>query len=455
MPCLSFPVALALSSLPGSPRWGPGATPAPSEILAPRGSLSEGVELLAPARIADHDRLPLRVKWACDGSFAAYVGYRGDDRFPVLHGDVITEGEAYDFANPPRLAPEAPRVAFRVGRRVGPREEKWWVWLDGEPMHEEDWIGALAFSRDGEGLAYWAQPGARLDDTGAYESRQLILRHIGGKTVRRPMEWDEATALTPPVFDSGKPYSFALENGQWFAVGRGRKRFEALSEGYTTVSGLQVARGGKTIAFGAQVYELQRGNRQALLRVVVGEEHLASSYVATYGPALSPDGKHVAYKYVSWAPLMGICIDKETGKEPGFHYVSQAVWSPKGKRVAFVSVADAEGVDPRHVNTLQEYEPREGSWQLSLMERKGGAVTTGPKGFERLRSLTFGPDGERVAARALSEEGWHMVLFDLEGQVVFAGPGHDEVGIPRWTEAGLAYGVRDDRELAWALVSLE
>ncbi|MEL6904091.1 MAG: hypothetical protein AAFP22_01715 [Planctomycetota bacterium] len=442
------------------------AAEAPQETVAPLGELAEGCALAADTGFKSPDRLPLRVRWSSDGSLAAYIGFRGEggaERVPVVQraGEEPLVGDVYDFVDPPTIAADVPRVAFRVGNTVSKKQERWWVWLDGEPKCGEDWLGAVALSPDGARIAYWAQPGAKLEASGAYAQKPLVLRvHDASKKNRkakRPRLWDDARALEAPVFtrDSERVFGLALEDGRWYAVGRGRKGFETIGEGTLSAADLQVAKGGKVLVFSALTQQLIAGVNQQGHHVVVAGEVVPTQHVRTGYGSPTPDGKRLAHAFMSFAGVMGVTIEDGKGKPPGFDHVGRAAWDPKGTRVAFASVTRSGGVDGEALTLKGAFEPRGGEWRLTQWTRRGKEHTS-TDAFERVRDPVYAPKGDRVAVRALDEKGWRAVVFDLDGAVVARGPAHAEVGLPRFTADGAAvvYGVRDERALGWATLAL-
>ncbi len=455
-------LAATLLLSPPAPGTTSPATEDGTEVAVALGTIPESLALSPAKKFKAADRLPLRVRWSSDGTVAAYVGYRGTDgseSVPVLHrsGEDATVGEAYDFIDPPVVAKNAPHVAFRVGKTRSKKKERWWVWLDGKPVHQEDWIGAVALSPDGQRVAYWAQPGAELEEGGAYARKPMVLRAPGKKKVRKPKKWEDSRALQAPVFsdDSKKVFGLGMENGRWFAVGKGRKSFEALGSGHAYAGHLQVAKGGKALAFSALAEERVNGTIQQGQRVIKDGEIVPTSHVRTGYPALSRDGKRVAQKYVSFSMTMGIVIEEGLGKEPGFDYVGRPVWDPKGSRVAFASVTDAGGVDRDALTHKGEMEPREGDWRLTQWTRKGKAMTSS-ESWERVRNPVYSESGDMVTARVLDDEGWRVVVLDLAGKVLVQGPAHMEVGSPRFAAdaRSVTYGARDDRTLSSVTMSI-
>src|SRR5687768_16810273 len=69
------------------------------------------------------------VVWSPEGSAVGYVGEAGDVPYPVV-GDQV--GEPYHYASPPTFSADGKHCAFRVGKRIEDRKERWWVLLDGK-----------------------------------------------------------------------------------------------------------------------------------------------------------------------------------------------------------------------------------------------------------------------------------------------------------------------------------
>lgn len=69
--------------------------------------------------------------------------------------------------------------------------------LDGKPVAEHDWIGAIAVHPTGQGVAYWAGDGVRVSPQGPYTGGRDALRW-GRREIAAVAEHGDY--LTPPAF---------------------------------------------------------------------------------------------------------------------------------------------------------------------------------------------------------------------------------------------------------------
>lgn len=141
------------------------------------------------------------VVWSPDGARVAYVGWKGGRLIPVV-GEV--QHGAYDYVSGPVLDERGECVVFRVGKRTGKASETWWVLVNGQELGKEDWIGEVGVSSDGQRIAYWTQPGAKIEDDGAYNrGRQVLV--VGARkndkwSFHAGDDWEDARSLVPPLF---------------------------------------------------------------------------------------------------------------------------------------------------------------------------------------------------------------------------------------------------------------
>ena len=150
---------------------GIGALPQAQEKLI--AVVPDGIELAGPPmtgpdgkKVSDVSRIVFRP----DGGQVAYVGFKGGRSCPVIG---TTVGETFDYLSAPVFGGD--HVFFRAGNRTSPTTEKWWIHADGKKTGEEDWIGAIACNADGSQLAYWVQPGAKIEASGIYSRPNLVL----------------------------------------------------------------------------------------------------------------------------------------------------------------------------------------------------------------------------------------------------------------------------------------
>jgi hypothetical protein len=392
------------------------------------------------------------IAFAPDGSRVAFQGVKGDKQFAVVDGVL---GEAFDFVDAPVFGASADRLVFRVGNRISKKAEKWWLLSDGERIAESEWIGAPAWSPDGKRLAYWTQPGAKLDAKG---------ERIGGGMVfvvdgKKGEKWRDADALTAPVWsdDSKHVATSALKNDEWCVLVDGKvvgttsiftERMRApgappAPQGLrSAILDFVFSPGGAHFAYSRlEPFEIQRGDvksQAATWRVVYDEAPQMGEFEAAGSPTFSPDGKRFAYKVYSFAQGHGVVLDF---KPPTYAAgpIAQLTFSPDSKRFAYVIAKGADKPGDAKVSRSDERSMVGGKWSLVLDE------AADERTFDEIRDLTFSPDSKRTAYRARQGDKW----FIVSGRWSVGGDG--ELSAPHFSADGLAvgYGSRQGSSLAW------
>src|SRR5262245_35438928 len=292
-------------------------------------TIPEGIALTGPP-ITDPDGRPVanvsEVVFRRDGGQVAYVGFKGGKSCPVVGSAV---GEPFDYLSTPIFGGE--HVFFRAGNRTSPTTEKWWVLGDGKKTGEEDWIGAISCNADGSQLAYWIQPGARIEASGAYSRSNLIL--VVGK--KRGQKWADAESLTEPSFspDGSRVLTAAMKGSLWFPLIASAKGEETRGPGYGVVSGFAWRPDGQEIAYAAMAADPKAARRQpkgppgdpglpSKLVIVYGKDVFGKKYDCAGTPVFSADGKKIAYKVMKGSKL-GVAIGADESVEPRFDYVGR------------------------------------------------------------------------------------------------------------------------------------
>lgn len=257
--------------------------------------------------------------------------------------------------------------AFAYSAKDG---EKEWVVLNRERGEAYDWVyGPPRFSPDGKSLAYTARNGKRC----------FVI--LDGKKIA---EWEHAKY---PIFSpDGQRLAYVVTMGEhWFVV-VGEKRYRPFD--YVSDRSLVFSPDGSRVAYIA---------RKAEKEFVVIDEQPGEAFNGILFPQFSADGTSIAYIAGSQANRPMVVVDGKKQKE--YDYISDLVWGPHGK-VAYFAAED-------HVRLLVEGD----------RERRIGCL--GREAFTSVMSLTFSPDGQRIAYRVSfgHEKETMGPIYDLAGKM--------------------------------------
>ena len=417
-------------------------------------TIPDGISLEGP-RMTDPNGNPHQVVhrpvWSPDGRRVAFVGQGAEGAHPVIGEEV---GEHYDYVNAPVFSEDGEHVVFRVGSRTSKKKESWSVLYDGEEIDDEDWIGAVSIAPDGEALAYWTQPGAKIEASGAYDRGDQVLMMLerSGKKwkQRKSSKFRDARSLVAPVFsaEGDDVLSVCMDGGSWCAVTfeRGKKKAKTHGEFFFCGNDMAMSADGKSWAITAMpegaFTSLGPGGSPAEAVFQDGEP-LAGDYEASGCPVFVPDGNEIAYK-IQLEGKFGIGFDGEEEVEPQFDFVQAPVFDPDGAHIAFVAVDGSESRDAHPVSRVAESNVTGGRRSVVRKQLGEPELVRGAEWLEVDR-IVFSPDSEQLAYAARSSAGWQVVLDEVPGPI------HDEVGRLRFSEDSgqLVYGSRDDRELWW------
>lgn len=400
-----------------------------------------------------------RVVYGPRGERVAYVGEREGKTHAVIGEEVL---DNYGYISPPIFNATGETVIFRVGHRKSKTKEEWWVLVNGEKIGKADWIGSPAISPDGTRIAYWTQPGAKVLKDGPYKrsDQVLVVQTKNGKKwkSKKGSKWDDAHSLSPPSFsaDGSKITSLAMDKNKWWVVQMSKKEKE-LSKGDSMISDLVLDEAGKTFAFtsfdssgsgrtgGMPAFPGGGGFPGTKMIVVWGKLSLGTRYDTAFAPALSPDGKQLAFKAIE-GEAMGVVWEGGEGLTKTYEFVHRPFFAPDGKRLAYVVTEGAELDDYFRRTSFGDTQIKGGESFLATQRRAGRKIEheEGAKWLE-IRYPAFSPDGEHLAYAGRSEEGWTLVVDEQPG------PFAEDVGPPRFSADSefVGHGMRQGKELWW------
>lgn len=420
--------------------WMQSGPPEPA-LLA---TLPEDVELIRPAYVDPNGvKRRDRSRPVFDDAVTrvAYSAWRGKKQVAVVGDAVVGE---FDYLGWPLVPPAGQPVLFRAGDQASATTEKWWILVDGKKQHPEDWIGAVAASRDGARRAWWTQPGARIGRTGAYDRGKQVLV-VDGK---RGGKWDDADSLTPPLFspDGSKVAAVAARAGLWFPIVVSKKGEKAVAGEWGYVQDLAWSPDSGELVFSASLREdggipglppgvTIPGMKPMKSVIVAGSRTFGRAFDACSAPVWSPDGRQVAYRF-SAGGKSGLAVGDEERVPARFDRVESITWSDDSKHVACAVAVAATTTSDDPARFDFDAAGMVAAWQVAIDGRLSGE-------FDRIEQVAIAPGAGLVAFAAMRDGAWHVVAGERR-----SGP-FDDVGPPRFTPDGghLVFGALAGREL--------
>ena len=382
------------------------------------------------------------LRWSPDGRRVAYAGVRAGAWFPVV-GDELGDA-SFRYVSAPRFGGQ--HVFFHVARTKSESEQESWLWVDGQRVGPEDWMGPFAVSADGERVAFWTQPGARYGNAVpavAAKHHLVVVREVKRDTwraTRARTEW-VACGAPAPLFleDDETVLTCALKPAGWVPLTAKGKRERELSDPVATLLDLDASPDGKRLAL---LFREAGGTDAAL---TFRDRPLGEAYADPSLPTVGPDGRRVAFA-IGVEGGRTVALDgEETEYAPRGDHVTALAFDPEGRRVAFVAVvggreaADAPGV-------LEA-----GAWFVCVRPVEGDDPWTEEQRFLEIRDLTWSAGGTHLAYAARGEDGWRIVAGERES------PPFDDVGAPRFApdDSTVGFGARSGDELWWRVLPLD
>lgn len=455
-------------------------------------TLPKGVELAGPSYVDPNGATRIdRAELVFDEAVTrvAFAGWRGARSVACIGGDVVGE---FDYLAWPLVPPAPHPILFRAGDRAGKQREKWWIVRDGKKGSAGDWIGALACSPDGARVAWWEQPGARLDGDGVYTGGKQVLK-LDGKVLGK---FEEAESLAPPLFSADGSRVAAIVVEQGFRAALFGRKTELFSDGKRTLRDLAMAHDGSRLAWCegtlpatlppsafasfeglGMSFELVTFERGAGERVA-GERRWGAQLGSCAAPVFSPDGASIACKYfaverAAAAPrgaspfasprgLLGLAVDGEARGEAAFLALDPPLFSPDGRRLAAAACLPTAAAAAAQRNAIEFVARDYDRERVAALVAAGHAAwhvwrdgTTG-EAWDDVACLAFSPDGERLAWAGRRGGQWHVVV---DGEPLAGVGPFEQVGPLHWLHssaggATLRFGALEGREIVRRIVAV-
>ena len=385
-----------------------------------------------------------------DGRFVVYCAFRGA-RGVAMVGDRIV-GE-FDYLHDPVVDVLREHHAFRAGNRIKPDKERWFAIVDGESGKAYDWIGDVALGRGGV-PAFWEQPGAKVENDGAY-SRSELQFHVGARVGKKH---DDGLSLMLPAWsaDGTKVATAAGRGSAWSLLIADAKAERLDKKSFTFVEDVAISPDGKRVA--ATVVEggppmepgepplpgMDAGKHM----LIVDGERVAEKLDGFAPPVFAVGGKRYAFVFLR-GEKMGVAVDTDKQPQANDDFAGQPVWSPAGDAVCFVTGAGK-------IEPSLRFAPREdyamAGMTFALRRRRvpGDKIESVVEGCAGLAHVTFGPLAQQLAYAKQADGQWRLVVGEVE-----SGP-FDEVDAPQFRADGKAvgFGARKGRELWWKVMLL-
>jgi hypothetical protein len=384
--------------------------------------------------------LILPITFCPNGTQVVYLGMRDGKIHPVF-GEKL--GDAVDYYSAPLIGP-AGDVALRVGRRKGKDREVWHILLGEKKIGPEDWIGSVAMNPAGDRLAYWTQPGAKVQAGGMYSRGSQIFvvatKDTKGKwRVKKGKKYQDARSLAVPVFsgDGETVVTLAHKSSKWHALTVG-SRGESLSKaGYLFLYDVALSGDGKKLAFSSKD------------KVYCGSQEYGKGFDRVGMPVFSADGKRLVCKVLT-GEKMGLAINGKALYQPTFDYLFRPAFSAAGDQLAYAVNTGGEVFSDFKLHSDGDHNLKGGKCAVVRHAAQGKIKPEPGATYDKIANITFSPDGKHLAYVAKKADGWTLVIDGEEG------PLFDLIGPPQFSDdsQNVAHGARISKELWWKVRQL-
>lgn len=316
------------------------------------------------------------------------------------------------------------------------------AFLNGALLAEDDWIGVPQASADGKVVAFWKGNRAFYSKKAGMESGHFSLMH-GDKVVveqgRRP---GFQFALSP----NGKKLAYVLEEKMMKqTLHLGKK--ELVSAMF--IQNIHWSADSSKVAYQTGNGGIDRSH------VHLHGKPVDHDFEAAAAPVLGPKGKKLAFLFRDEGKV-GVMAGKKPWKGR-WDLLSPPVWSPKAKSLAVIA---NEGADPILLRSRSFGSPWFREPFLFLVDRETGgfrvARTEGTfqlvvddeavgQTYLNAADPVWGPKGKRIAFRAMSEDGWRIVVDGVESEAF------DRVTAPMFhpKDGRVGFGALQGKEVRW------
>lgn len=395
------------------------------------------------------------ITWSPNGKRVAYVAHKDGETFPIIDNEPF---RSFLFLEKPSFSSDSEHVVFRAGERINPKKERWWPFVDGKLGKKHDWIGKPHFRPESDQLVYWTQPGAKIQNGGAYNQGKQVL--VWGK--KKGKKWDAAASLAKIFFsDDGKVgLTTAQKGGKWQVISTTSKKEKVLGDGGEFFGDMALSPNGKRYAVRTDSYdtsELSKPRKpgapfkmpKALHTLHLVDKPIGEQFESVGGPAFSRDGKTLGFKYIA-DDKFGVADEHGLESPAEFTLVSQLQPLSKQKGLVFAACIDGEVQE-----ALKWFPGAErmitGAKHHVVQVDKEGVETFRSAAFDLITQVVLAPPETTFAFTAKTKQSWQVIWGEQKS------PEFDYIGDLHFSEDGkqLAFGTRTEDSLDWYVMTLD